>query len=60
MICCAVDDLERVVQRMNEAGFRTRAGILEFRSRKLVFLWGPEGVTVELSQWDSVPSDARA
>ena len=52
-ICFAVDDIAGVVKRMEEAGFHSRAGILDFHSRKLVFLWGPSGVTIELSQWDS-------
>ncbi len=52
-ICFAVDDIEDVVRRVEAAGFRTRAGILDFHSRKLVFLWGPGGVTIELSQWHS-------
>jgi catechol 2,3-dioxygenase-like lactoylglutathione lyase family enzyme len=50
-VCFAVDDIEGAVRRVEAAGFRTRAGILDFHSRKLVFLWGPGGVTVELSQW---------
>jgi hypothetical protein len=36
---------------MHENGFETRSEILDFHKRKLVFLDGPEGVTVELSQW---------
>jgi catechol 2,3-dioxygenase-like lactoylglutathione lyase family enzyme len=50
-ICFAVDDVEAEVRRMREEGFATRSGILDFHARKLVFLEGPEGVTVELSQW---------
>jgi hypothetical protein len=30
---------------------RQRAEMLEFPHRKLVFLEGPEGVTIELSEW---------
>ncbi len=52
-VCFAVDNIADVVARVQEAGFRTRAGILEFHSRKLAFLWGPGGVTVELSEWTS-------
>jgi hypothetical protein len=29
----------------------TRNQIMDFHSRKLVFIDGPEGVTIELSQW---------
>jgi catechol 2,3-dioxygenase-like lactoylglutathione lyase family enzyme len=52
-ICFAVDDLEAEVARLRASGVRTRGDILDFHKRKLVFLEGPEGVTVELSQWVS-------
>jgi len=32
-------------------GFKTRNEIMDFHSRKLVFIDGPEGVTSELSEW---------
>jgi len=51
-ICFAVDDIHAVVSTMRENGYRTRNDIMAFHSRKLVFLVGPAGVTVELSQWD--------
>jgi catechol 2,3-dioxygenase-like lactoylglutathione lyase family enzyme len=50
-ICFAVDDLQAMVARMAEHGFAARTEVLDFHARKLVFLRGPEGVTVELSQW---------
>lgn len=50
-ICFRVDDIEAEVANIRAAGFRTRNEIMDFHSRKLVFLDGPEGVTVELSQW---------
>ncbi|HTZ69644.1 MAG TPA: VOC family protein [Acetobacteraceae bacterium] len=50
-VCFAVDDIADVVGRVEAAGFATRAGILDFHSRKLAFLWGPGGVTVELAEW---------
>ncbi len=50
-VCFAVDDVAAEVDKIRKAGFATRSGILDFHSRKLVFLDGPEGVTVELSQW---------
>lgn len=45
--------IEAEIVKMCEVGFQTRGGILDFHARKLVFLEGPEGVTVELSQWHS-------
>lgn len=50
-ICFAVDDLDAEVERLKAAGVELRSGVLDFHDRKLVFLWGPEGVTVELAQW---------
>jgi catechol 2,3-dioxygenase-like lactoylglutathione lyase family enzyme len=50
-ICFAVDDIETEVAKLKRHGFQTRNEIMDFHSRKLVFIDGPEGVTVELSQW---------
>jgi catechol 2,3-dioxygenase-like lactoylglutathione lyase family enzyme len=50
-ICFAVEDLEAVLAKMVANGFSARNEVLDFHRRKLVFLAGPEGVTVELSQW---------
>jgi len=50
-ICFAVDDLEAEVANLRAHGVRTRNEIMDFHQRKLVFLVGPEGITVELSQW---------
>lgn len=50
-VCFAVEDLEAAVAKMASRGFATKNKVLDFHSRKLVFLNGPEGVTIELSQW---------
>jgi catechol 2,3-dioxygenase-like lactoylglutathione lyase family enzyme len=50
-ICFAVDDIEAEVGKLKSHGFVTRNDIMDFHSRKLVFIDGPEGVTMELSQW---------
>jgi catechol 2,3-dioxygenase-like lactoylglutathione lyase family enzyme len=50
-VCFAVDDINAVVAKMRENGYQTRNDIMEFHARKLVFLVGPAGVTIELSQW---------
>lgn len=52
-VCFAVADIAAVIADVEAAGFRTRAGILDFHARKLAYLWGPDGITVELSQWHS-------
>jgi len=50
-ICFAVDDVEEEVAKLKACGFKTRNEIMDFHSRKLVFIDGPEGVTVELAEW---------
>lgn len=50
-ICFAVDDLEAEVRRLTANGVKLRNEIMEFHDRKLVFISGPEGITVELAQW---------
>jgi catechol 2,3-dioxygenase-like lactoylglutathione lyase family enzyme len=49
-ICFAVDDLVAEVARLEAAGVKRRNEIMDFHGRKLVFLTGPEGVVVELSE----------
>ena len=49
-ICFAVEDIEAEVAKLRAKGFKTRNEIMDFHSRKLVFIDGPEGVTIELSQ----------
>ena len=51
-VCFAVDDLEAEVARLKANGVQLRNEVMNFHNRKLVFLYGPEGVTVELAEWD--------
>jgi catechol 2,3-dioxygenase-like lactoylglutathione lyase family enzyme len=50
-VCLAVDDLEAEVARLRASGVRMRNEMMVFHDRKLIFLCGPEGVTVELAEW---------
>jgi catechol 2,3-dioxygenase-like lactoylglutathione lyase family enzyme len=50
-ICFVVDNVEDEVAKLRAHGFKTRNEIMDFHSRKLVFIEGPEGVVVELAQW---------
>ncbi|MBL9171990.1 MAG: VOC family protein [Verrucomicrobiales bacterium] len=52
-ICFAVQDLDAEVARLTAAGVSLRNEVLDFHGRKLVFLTGPEGITVELAEWSS-------
>lgn len=49
-ICFAVNDLDSELTRLRAAGVETRSRVLDFHGRKLVFLCGPEGITVELAE----------
>lgn len=50
-VCFAVDDVDAELARLAAAGIRPKSGVLDFHDRKLVFLTGPEGITVELAEW---------
>jgi hypothetical protein len=46
-----VDDIEAEIAKLTAAGVKLRNQMLDYHDRKLVFLDGPEGVTIELAQW---------
>jgi catechol 2,3-dioxygenase-like lactoylglutathione lyase family enzyme len=50
-VCFRVDDLDAEIARLTAAGVTLRNTMMDFNSRKLVFLNGPEDVTVELAEW---------
>jgi catechol 2,3-dioxygenase-like lactoylglutathione lyase family enzyme len=50
--CFCVDDIDSEVARLREAGVKFRNEIMDFRGLRLVFLEGPEGITLELAQRD--------
>jgi len=50
-ICFAVDDIDGLIAKVTAAGVRLRNEPMTFHDRKLVFLEGPEGITVELAEW---------
>jgi catechol 2,3-dioxygenase-like lactoylglutathione lyase family enzyme len=50
-VCFVVDDIEAEVQRLSASGVQMRNEIMQFHDRKLVFITGPEGVTLEFAQW---------
>jgi len=50
-ICFAVENIDAQVQTLVEHGVALRNEIMEFNDRRLVFVRGPEGITVELAEW---------
>jgi catechol 2,3-dioxygenase-like lactoylglutathione lyase family enzyme len=50
-VCFAVEDLEATLGRLRDGGVAVRSDVLEFHDRRLVFLVGPDDVTIELAEW---------
>jgi catechol 2,3-dioxygenase-like lactoylglutathione lyase family enzyme len=50
-ICFAVEDIEAEVANLKANGVPLRNEVMDFHGRKLVFVTGPEGITVELAEW---------
>lgn len=50
-LCLAVDDIEKEIERLTQAGVKLRNEIMTFNQRKLAFFYGPGGITLELAQW---------
>ena len=50
-IAFTVADIEAEVARLRARGIEMRNDVMHFHSRKLVFVRGPEGVTIELVEW---------
>lgn len=51
-ICFAVDDAAAMVESLRAQGVEVRSELAGFHDRLLYFVTGPEGITVELAQWD--------
>ena len=51
-ICFAVDDAPAMVRHLEANGVEVRGRLAGFHNRLLYFVTGPEGITVELAQWD--------
>ena len=51
-ICFAVDDAKAMVDELRENGVEVRSELIGFHDRLLYFITGPEGITVDLAQWD--------
>ena len=50
-ICFAVSDIDDLIAKVTAAGVKLRNKPMVFHDRTLVFLEGPEGITVELAEW---------
>ncbi len=50
-ICFSVSDIDALIAKVMAAGVRLRNRPMTFHDRRLVFLEGPEDITVELAEW---------
>jgi catechol 2,3-dioxygenase-like lactoylglutathione lyase family enzyme len=51
-VCLRVEDINAEVERLVGLGVELRNHVMDFHSRKLVFLRGPSNVVVELAEWE--------
>jgi catechol 2,3-dioxygenase-like lactoylglutathione lyase family enzyme len=54
-LCFRVRDLAGLLGRLKEHGIATKNDVMTFHDRRLVFLEGPAGLTVELAEWLVTP-----
>ena len=50
-LCLSVDDIEAEVERLKHAGVKVLSDIMDFNSRRLVYFAGPDGIVLELAEW---------
>ncbi|HWC37660.1 MAG TPA: VOC family protein [Acidimicrobiales bacterium] len=55
-VCFRVDDVDAMIEKLQAAGIGIRNQVMTFHDRRLVFLQGPGGVTIELAQWLAQPA----
>lgn len=55
-VCFRIGDLDAMLDKMRSHGVEVRSQIMEFHDRRLVYLVGPEGCTIELAQWLTDPA----
>ena len=55
-LCFAVEGIEALIDRLTANGVRLRNSLMTYHDRKLVFVEGPEGITIELAEWTVPPA----
>jgi len=55
-VCFRVDDIDAMIEKFQAAGVGVKNQVMSFHDRRLVFLQGPAGVTIELAQWLAEPA----
>lgn len=50
-VCFAVDDAAAMAADLKAHGVEVREELADFHDRRLFFVTGPEGITIELAQW---------
>ena len=55
-VCFRVDDIDAMIEKLQAGGIGIRNQVMTFHDRRLVFLQGPGGVTIELAQWLAQPA----
>jgi len=47
----AVEDMDEIITNLTSNGVKLRNDVMVYHDRKLVFVEGPEGITIELAEW---------
>jgi catechol 2,3-dioxygenase-like lactoylglutathione lyase family enzyme len=50
-LCFAVNDIEQLAETLRNAGVKFRNELMTFHERKLLFVEGPERITIEFAEW---------
>ena len=50
-LCFAVKNIEEIAQTLKSAGVKFRNELMTFHDRKLLFVEGPERITIEFAEW---------
>jgi len=49
-VCFAVKDLDAEIKKLTAHGVPLRNAVMDFHDRSLIFVTGPEGITIELAE----------
>jgi len=50
-VCIVTGDLDAMLVRLRDGSVQVRNEVMDLHDRRLVFLVGPGGVTIELAEW---------
>ncbi|WP_207385791.1 hypothetical protein [Legionella busanensis] len=49
-MCFAVDNIEKLIKKLQRNNIKILSDILDFNDRKLIYFEGPDGIILELAE----------